>query len=234
MTPPFDKELTIHVSDSSLMHLLLAGMESYKVRHWGTSVTANRGPAETAGLLWGYTVHRDNMDHVIVEHVSTDTFAKGTSSEVGLSEEVMCVKRSVIEERWPYLSLIGDFHTHPYKNYTEVEEAKGWEASQGDRDWYEKYRTPDDWPGRIALILAIGELARYHERSHWEPEIIEDNTLRWQQLERFRFWLSAYAVDECEGNRFVVSPNARSDGPQRPHVYVDVPNVSGTNAWFSY
>ena len=74
----FDRDLTIHVADSALLHLMLAGMESYKVRHWGTAVTANKGPAETAGLLFGHATRKGNMDHVMVEHVSTDTFAKGT------------------------------------------------------------------------------------------------------------------------------------------------------------
>ena len=46
--------LCVHVTDSALMHPLMAGMESFKVRRWGEKETTNRGPVETTGFLWGY------------------------------------------------------------------------------------------------------------------------------------------------------------------------------------
>ena len=153
-----DRDITIHVADSALIHLMLAGMESYKVRHWGKNVTAKRGPAETAGLLFGYTTRKDSMDHVMVEHVSTDTFAKGTYQDVGFNQDVTNAKRDVIEERWPYLSLVGDFHTHPYKTFTDAQKVRGWEASTGDRKWWGR-KPLGRCAGHIALILTITRLA---------------------------------------------------------------------------
>lgn len=217
------------------MHLLFAGMESYHVRHWGPNVTTERGPAETAGLLWGYVVSREDRDHVVVEHVSTDTFAKGTSGEVGLNEEVTRVKQEVVAKRWPHLSMIGDFHTHPYKTYSDAKDNAGWEFSEGDRDWYEKHHDAASWPGCVALVLAIGKLAKFHENNILEPTVVADNTVHWQ-FDRFRFWLSGYAIDARKGKRrsqLVVSPRT-DDETGRRAVYLDVPTVNGTNAWFSY
>ena len=79
-----------------------------------------------------------------------DTFAKGTANEVDLNLKVMDVKQKVVEQRWPHLSLVGDFHTHPYKNFGEVVSNAGWEFSKGDRAWYEKHEEPDSWPGCVA------------------------------------------------------------------------------------
>ena len=220
---PFDRDIAIHVSDSSLLHLLWAGTESYKVRRWGKTYTSKRGPAETSGLLWGYTVSQEETDHVTIEQVSTDKHAKGTYFESELIKEVTAVKRQIVEERWPHLTMIGDFHTHVYKELSKANESGGWHASQGDIKWYEEDHSAETWPGRISLILTIAK----HSKSRIEPARLADHIIHWQQLGRFRFWLSAYAVDECDGNRLVVSPKDDSDDPSRPHVYLDVPTIYG-------
>ena len=138
------------------MHLILAGMESYHVRHWGKNIAEKRPPAETAGDPAGvFNAHGTPRScYVVVEHVSTDTFARGTSSEVALNPKVTKVKLDVIRRRWPHLSLVGDFHTHVYQNYQEVVDNKGWEFSRGDHDSYDDPQYgPEHWDGRCALVL---------------------------------------------------------------------------------
>lgn len=224
---PFDRPIAIHVTDSSLMDLVVAGVESYHVRHWGKGV--REGAAETAGLLWGYIVSKADMDHVVVDYVSTDTFAKGTADEVGLNPLVTAVKQRVIALRWPHLTMVGDFHTHPYKNVGEVTKNKGWEFSDGDRRWYEEPEEPHSppWPGRIALVLAIAECGRSSAK---DPEVVSDNAIAWQ-LDKYRFWLSGYSIDRC-GTKFLVSPTPEKG--RRPTVYIDAPTVNGTNPWFEW
>lgn len=219
-----DRPLAIHVTDSSLMGLVVAGMESYHVRHWGKGV--RKGLAETAGLLWGYVVPRNDMDHVVVDYVSTDTFAKGTANEVGLNDVVTEVKQRVIAYRWPHLTMVGDFHTHPYKRVGEVRRDRGWEFSDADRS---SYGSPETWPGRMALVLTIAELGR---SSDMDAEVVSDNVIHWQ-MDRYRFWLSGYSIDRC-GTRLLVSPTPDKGRPSRPAVYVDAPTVNGTNSWFVY
>ena len=234
------RDAAIHVSDSALLQLLMAGMESYKVRQWGDSVTAARGPVETTGLLWGYTASRDGVDHVVVEQVATDKFAKGTFWETQAPhEEVTAAKQAVVADRWPQLSMLGDFHTHPYKSFQEAIRAGptsagklgGWHASTGDVKAQED-RCAEGWPGRIFLILTIAKLQRVHKDKHEKPTMQEPHIVRWQQLKEYRFWLAAYSLDRF-GDRFVVSPKASPEG-QRQRVYVDVPTINGTNAWFDW
>ena len=229
----FDRSLTVHVADSALLHLMLAGMESHKVRHWGATVTANRGPAETAGLLFGHATTKGDMDHVMVEHVSTDTFAKGTYWSVDLNRDVTQAKCEVIEERWPYMSLVGDFHTHPYKTCTDATGARGWKASADDRQWWSGEHQRAMCRPYVALILTIARLTRRPNGGRFTPKTIGSNTIHWHQLDRYRFWLTAYAIDH-DGDRLTVSPESATEHPTRPHVYIDVPTVNGTNAWFSY
>ncbi|MYA15557.1 MAG: hypothetical protein F4089_01580 [Gammaproteobacteria bacterium] len=236
-----DKDVAIHVSDSAILQLLMAGMESYKVRQWGSFITSAKGPAETTGLLWGYTSCRDGVDHVVVEQVATDKFAKGTYWETEApNDDVTAAKQAVVADRWPHLSMLGDFHTHPYKSLNEATDAEptsagkpgGWHASTGDVEAQE-CRDPKKWAGRVFLILTIARLARFHPDKHVEPKLEENHIIRWQQLKRYRFWLSAYSLDEYDG-RFVVSPKANSDDPARRNVYIDVPTVNGTNAWYAW
>lgn len=229
-----DRAVAVHVSDHALMHLLLAGMESYKVRTWNKTVTTERGPVETGGVLLGYTTHRESMDHVVVEHVSTDTYADRKYQYVTLNSDVTEIKRQVLEDRWPHLSLIGDFHTHPYKDgYMETVGAGGWNASKGD---YESYIDRDEespWRGCCAaLILTITELKRYHENTHRDSGVPQHHIVHWQQHD-YRFWLSAYAIDKVD-DELVVSPNPNAGERRRPHVYIDVPTINGTNAWFGW
>ena len=229
---PSEKPLTIHVSDPALMHLLWAGMESFHVRLWGGKPTDRRGPAETAGLLWGYYNERADMDHVIVEHVATDKYAIGTANSVDLNDRVVAEKQQVVRERWPHLSMVGDFHTHPYATYAEVQNAKGWRFSPDDIGYYES-RSTGEWHGRIALVLTITELERYAPEKAVSPAPSRlGSIIRWQ-VGRYRFWLSSCAIDILEGsNSFVVSRGG--DAGIRPAVYLDVPTVNGTDAWFSY
>lgn len=94
------RQLTVRVLDSAIMHLMLAGMESFHVRLWGKNVIEDRKPVETAGLVLGYFATTEGMDYIVVEHISTDSYAERTSNDVALNDKVTDVKRNVIQRRW--------------------------------------------------------------------------------------------------------------------------------------
>lgn len=233
-SPDFtSRSAIVRVSDSAIMHLILAGMESFRVRVWGKQVRKNTTqPVETAGLLIGYATHRDNVDHFVVEHASTDKFVKGSSSEVEpLIETVTHEKRTVLRNQWPHLQLIGDFHTHPYTTYSQALAAKGWEFSTADYETYDNNWSPNEWEGRCALVLTIAELKKVHESSRKSNELWEDNVIHWQ-VGSFRFWLSAIVLDVVEksqGLRFIASPGKKDCSQTRPNVYINVPTIRGVD-----
>ena len=173
------------------------------------------------------------MDHVSVAHVSTDTHGSRSPDSFGLNDQSTKAKCELIEQRWPHLSMIGDFHTHPYNAYGEVMDDRGWEFSDADYEWYESGHTRETWPGRVGLVLTLAELKRHREDNAIDPAVKgrHGNILHWQ-LGRYRFWMSAYAIDSDNGE-LAVSP--RPDRPRsREHVYIDVPTINGTDAWFTY
>jgi len=244
---PMDEEpnnLWVHVTDSALMHLLMAGMESFKVHRRGKHVVTNRGPVETTGFLWGYVPEASNgYDHVVIQHATTDFVARRTKGWTELIQDSALAQQSVLSARWPHLALVGDFHTHPYESYSDVEANPG--ASSGDRAWYEEgFRDNVTKPGlkagfRTSLVLSIAELKRVQDNTRFYPELSKrGNTLKWQ-MGRFRYWLTAYSVDRAsddDDSPLVLSPRER-DWPEAEHagrdeVYLDVPTIYGTDRYF--
>ena len=238
--------LWVHVTDSALLHLLMAGMESYKVRLWGRRETTNRGPVEVAGLLWGYVPESsEGYDHLVVQHATTDIVAERAKSWSSFSLPSALAKQSVVSARWPQLSMIGDFHTHPYEKYTDAESIGGWEASEGDRVWYEEHFAENvrdtnlQRRFKVSLVLTIAKLQRVREDTRALPEVLgHGNVLKWQ-LGDFRYWLTAYSLDRTSNDDhspLVLSP--REEGwPEvehagRDHVYLDVPTIYGTERYF--
>lgn len=239
-------DLSISVSDTAFMHLLLTGMEAYKLRSWGKSI--RKDFTETCGALWGY-VRNDvrsedgNYDHVRIEHVSVDLHAERAKDEVTYNEESIMNKKRIVEVRWPHLCLIGDFHTHPYEKCSEVERDHGWEFSKDDRQSWEGPFCDSPWSDcRASLVLTIAKLERVHEKSRVEAHMMLDNVLHWQ-MDNYRFWLSAYALDKenigDDSYQFTVTPRHESwpeptSENHRGRVYLDVPTVTGSSRCFEF
>ena len=228
--------ISIHLSDNAVMHLLMAGLECFNVRIWGKESTTKRGPTETAGTLWGYFIEGSGRqdDHIRVEHISQDTMAERHKGWVALNDDTTWIKSQLVQARWPHLSFIGDWHTHPYETYTECYDANGWKFSKGDYESFE--HTWDEqvfemWHQcKVSLVLTIARLNRVHEEKRWPSEVINNHIVRFQ-IGDFRFWISAYAIDPTGESSFVVSPGDRE---VRDDVYIDIPTVNGTDSWFEY
>ena len=241
-----ERDTTIHVSDNALMHLVLAGIESFHVRPWGKTVAEHRGAVETAGLLLGYFRSKNTIDHVFVNDVSTDTYSERDKNSVLINQTVTEEKMKVVESRWPYMTLVGDFHTHPYSDPEDsasvVRRKQYWRFSPGDYKSYEEATTQDQfhpsrWNGRVALVLTIARNKRKHVGVR--SEYIKTNAITWL-FEDYRLFLAGYAIDisqkSSEEYVFVVSPpQFKKKNPNgRSKIYLDVPSVLGTDLWQSY
>ena len=234
---PSVRSLVLHISDAALRQLLLSSLESYRVRQWGKVMTSNKGAVETAGLLWGHFNRDDEYDHVFVSEVSNDTYAKKTVNSNELNEDVTLLKQQLVKTRWPYLSMVGDFHTHPYDakaiergDSLDYVSKEGWKFSNGDYDWYETQK-PDSWDGRVALVVTITEPKRNHDIT---PELIQNNVVKFGFGE-FRIWISAYGIDVVdESSNFKVSPAVRKSQSLRQKVYIDAPTVFAIDSFYDY
>lgn len=235
-------DLSISVSDTAFMHLLMIGMEAYKLRPWGKGTRDEY--TETGGVLWGYARNDVNYDHVRIEHISVDLHAERSKNEITLNKKSNMNKKRIVQARWPHLCLIGDFHTHPYEKYSEAKHDRGWEYSEGDRKSWEEPLCHNVWSDlRASLVLTIAKLERVHDENRIDPDVKSDNVLYWQ-MGNYRFWLSAYALDKEDNDdgsyQFKVTPRHRRwpepsvSGRRRGRIYLDVPTVTGSSRWFEY
>ena len=218
------------------MHLCLIGLESYCIP---------RVPKETYGLLWGSVASKcNNSVHYQIDHVSTDIEAERTANWVSYSKKSLLLKKEIIEEYWPSLAFLGDFHTHPCSDRTEA--LSGYRLSEGDRLDVEQtsHRFWFDAKIKVSLVMTIYPLGT----AGWQkPGRIKDkfHTAKWTlrnygRGDHYRLYLSAYVINPIEdGQRhgLIVSPRENGwdkswlkerkiEEPEH-EVYLDIPSVMG-------
>lgn len=244
-------QYTVEVSDSALMHLCLMGLESYH---------SPGGYKETYGVLWGTSSYREYkkesegsdaiLYHYRIEHAITDIGAERSEDEVGSDQYNLKLKKDVIEECWPALSLLGDFHTHPYG---DREEARGGgRLSEGDRYDIEESGNRKFWfkmDLKVNLVMSIFSLGNAGSK---DPVRIKDKnhivewTLRSRAREEYyRLRLAAYVINKVpDGRRYslILTPREhdwdngwikkRGLAVPKQKIWLDIPSVLGTyNFW---
>lgn len=229
---------TVEISDSALMHLCVAGIESYRLP---------KKPKETYGLLWGsITPKGEGEIYYQVSHVFTDIAAKQGTNSVAPNVKGIDLKRKIIGKCWPTQTFLGDFHTHPYKNSSEAERGKGYIASDGDRKDVEgnNRKLWLDVDLKINLVLTVAEV---DGRGSAKGKRLKNNyhivrwTMRIAKNDYCRFWLAAYVVDRIERRRkktrLFLNPREerwlddwkdKIDLPEH-QVWLDIPSILGNS-----
>ena len=113
---------------------------------------------------------------------------------------------AVMQRRAPQMAFLGKLHTHPYDSVTEVENERGWEFSDLDRQWWPELEDDrmdllplygTDAP--LWLVVAVAPL----KKVRFSPGAKSlDNTLNvWRfDIGELRFWLHAeVAYPDNEG-----------------------------------
>lgn len=177
----------IKISDNLLESMTLAAIEAYCL---GDGRSKELTKLETLGYLWGFKKISEEETVFLLDRMSLSLSAKRDRNSVTPNHKAVEIKNSVVERWSPHLSLLGDFHTHPYENLQEVNSCKGFEFSEGDISfllnddflWEKSDQTP------INLAITICELGRVH--SKWGGDWIRNNI--WQyDIGEFRLWINA-------------------------------------------
>jgi len=103
---------SVTVSDSVLRSMTMAALEAYILGDGRRGKTR----LETSGLLWGYVRQREDATHIHVEQTSILLSSRRHQDWVDFNPVATKLKNSVMAEWAPHLSLLGDFHTHPYES----------------------------------------------------------------------------------------------------------------------
>ncbi|HKS13535.1 MAG TPA: hypothetical protein VJS90_10910 [Pseudomonas sp.] len=152
------------IEDHVLPQLLTSAIEAYEVSHKAHERGRNNRNLETFGLLWGYALPvRKGLPARLVAVVATvETSALRHTNWVRPDFESIAMKRDFFGEYWPQLELIGTFHSHPYEDLTEVNDNKGWRASDEDKEFWPAFHefVCPDMEELAHLVIAITALSR--------------------------------------------------------------------------
>lgn len=184
----------VRLSESALIQLCLSAMEAYSVSHLRKG---RRVQLETYGLLWGHeALLPDGRTLYAIEMASVDTSARMEHSSVHRSEHALELKRDLMTSFWPQLEFLGDFHSHPYPQGTNVVGERLYEFSAEDRTDIEENSGFWQRHGyRIGLVITLTALKRSSSRlDKW----LNRSTLEFT-LGNYRLWLKAYVAYEQDG-----------------------------------
>ena len=122
----------VTISNHALEEMVLAASESFVL---GSALTDEHEGAEIHGYLWGgrRTDDKKDVEYIHIDKFSVSTSALGDENSVMVDRDVVRIKDSILHLWAPYHHFLGDFHTHPYGNYNEVNECEGWNFSKGDK-----------------------------------------------------------------------------------------------------
>lgn len=166
------QELRVWIRELALQDMLMAGLETFLV-----PAGSGRPSTEIYGIVFGsYRIspprrrrpRSATLADLNVERVCMQHRAEGTPSEVLADLRSERTQLAMGEELFPYWHLLGDFHTHTYRNLDELLARRGWHYSHYDQkvniEWCARLRQAGHRP-RVALILALCRAGRYSRRS---------------------------------------------------------------------
>lgn len=153
------EELVVSLDQRAVEDLLLAAVETYAVP------PGSRGRyTEAYGLCFGTRKDlrhdlRPQFERIVnVTRIATQMRAETTASQFRPNRDSERVHRQVAEQFFRHLELLGDYHTHPWKDIHALRAARGWRYSPADqariRDWAYEARAEGPRP-RFSLILAV-------------------------------------------------------------------------------
>ena len=155
---------------------------------------------ETYGFIYGFqrALPSWGEDFIHFDRFHESISARRSSDEVTPDANAIWLKNSIIERWSPHLSLLGDFHTHPYGSRKEAECARGWEFSPGDKEAFlgddDLWKLADDRP--VMLVMAVAPIQNVHET---EAKWLRNFDVWVFNVGQLRFWLAA-AVGERRGD----------------------------------
>ena len=176
----------VRLSDYALESMVLASIEAYCLGDGN----GRRHSLETLGYYWGVKRVDPELTSFHIERTSVSLSAQRHKDWVVANADAPRLKNEVVTRWSPHLTLLGDFHSHPYRNLSEVKENNGFEFSDDDFEsfldddliWEKSGNTP------MMLVMTVARLERVRESS---VEYLIRNNVSSFDVGEFRFWLNA-------------------------------------------
>ncbi len=158
------EEIEVYLSPHALEDMLVASLEGYlvpKTRRlrftevYGLCLGTIRDQLMPHGR-WG----RHRIRHIYVQRATVHLRARGTRDSVVPNPKSFKAHFAAARALFPHLEVIGDFHSHPYRDIHSLRRAEGWMFSDQDskyvRKWLEDMRA-EDYEPTVDFIVAIGK-----------------------------------------------------------------------------
>ena len=185
--------LEITISDRALESMVLAACEAYVF-----GKDDDLEAVETYAHMWGFRRRSPDgqTEHVHVDRISVCVSAQVTNDHAAVFTDVIALQDDIVKHWSPHLSLLGDFHTHPYDTRQELIANRGWEFSDCDETSFlndaNMWQRADGDP--LSLVMAVTQLQRVREG--WATS---KAAYRWRfDIGQYRFYLSAAAGRQNE------------------------------------
>jgi hypothetical protein len=205
---------SVKISEHALREAILATVEAYALG------IRRKTKVEIFGHLWGFHRRLGNGTVFFVDTIGISLSAKGNNSSVDPHPDSLRLKSQIVERWSPHLTLIGDFHSHPYETFEEVKSIPGYDFSKHDIADFETddelWGCADDHP--LAIVMTICEMQKINA-VHAESE--RNNIIRFD-IAQFRFWINAMVGYTDKNGKRRSPPNKHSS------VELDIPAWSNS------
>ncbi len=181
------EEVEVILNAQALEDMLLGVFETYKVPKSKTEPFS-----EVFGLTLGMTnsqriskkgVGAKTKWFVYVEKAVPQIRAKANQYSVTPSAKSLSALVETSDSLFPQLEIIGDYHSHPFKNYPELKAYRGWSASHEDgvstaflyRDLRTKTKRKHRMRVSFVIAIAKGRGTAISDHMRGQPNIFHFN-----------------------------------------------------------
>lgn len=184
----------VSLSEQAFFTIITAALEAYRIDH-SPELDGSGVELETFGYLWGHESHT-NRDELVfrIAQASVSTSAQRTNDSVTVHGDFYELKESFVEEFFPELGFLGDFHSHPYserdKVRTELELERNGLYQFSPADFRSARNHQDQGRNyRVGLVVTVFERESDIVRS---SKYLDDFSAIRFQYDKMTLWVKAY------------------------------------------
>jgi hypothetical protein len=175
----------VRISAHLLEAMTLAAIEAYC---YGEKPGRKWRPVETLGYTWGFRKAETDETFLFLDRMSLSISSLRARKSVEPNPEAQKLKNEVVTRWSPHLTMLGDWHTHPYRNLTELKDQNGFDFSpedfghflSDDLIWEQSGSNP------VMLVIAICRMDRVRENAGRRPR---SNVCHYA-VGQFGFWIN--------------------------------------------
>lgn len=192
----------VKITEGAFIDMCLNALEAYVIsepikKQDDETIELLEEPVETYGTIWGSQGSMvDGRTIYTVRKVSIDTSAVRTNGATDHYRPTLDLKVNYMESFFPDWEFLGDFHTHPYLQDTQmVKDNKFYDFSPADKEVVQGSDFFTGFNYRVGLVMALAYV-RNPEQIDLTTRIKDDMGVLEFRFSNYRLWLKAHVTYE--------------------------------------